>query len=662
MRRNWCLGGCFLLLAFGLPQGADRASAQPPALPDGAAVRLGSPNLRAGGRVNGIVVFDGGKRLATLADDELVVWETATGRPLSSEPLAASISPARAQFAYPDGFGLAVAADGKSLVSVRAGRVSVHALPVGSAPPVLLPDISADEAVVGVLPVKGGGVVAVSSAGSFREWQPGDRTWTRLDLLNLGKSPGFAGGGRFAAVVERESRVRVWDVEKGKEVGDVTPGRIVTTTVAADGKSLLTVCRPVGDSKFSVAEMRSLPERNQGTTWEVPAVRAGRSVAALSADGTRAAIAAAGRLGVYDTATGKLRHTLRPANQFVQHLSFLPDGGLVSVTRSGIIEIWDGATGRPRFPESGHMDGVLCVARGANGACFTGDRNGLVLLWDAAGKIAQRFEGHGREVSGLVTSADGKTLYSASLDNDVREWDVATGKERHQLSTQTGLHAAHGLVASPDGKLLAVSGGSGRVHLIDTAEFKVVKTLTPEPKPVTGGTPALAFPAADTLVTRDNYGAINVWSLGPKDECRQIKADHELKWDFASRFAFAVSPDGKTTVAAVVAEAARPNFAGPRRSNELAVWDIKSGKLVERIKTDAQRGITATAYLPDGKAVVVGDADGTVWVIDLEAKKVRHTFKGHRGPVLCLAASPDGKTLTSGGADTTALVWKLDPK
>jgi WD40 repeat protein len=69
--------------------------------------------------------------------------------------------------------------------------------------------------------------------------------------------------------------------------------------------------------------------------------------------------------------------------------------------------------------------------------------------------------------------------------------------------------------------------------------------------------------------------------------------------------------------------------------------------------------LTAVAYLPDGKAVVAGDAAGKVWVIDLEKKAVRHTFDGHRGPVLCLAVAPDGKTVASGGADTTVLVWDL---
>ena len=36
-----------------------------------------------------------------------------------------------------------------------------------------------------------------------------------------------------------------------------------------------------------------------------------------------------------------------------------------------------------------------------------------------------------------------------------------------------------------------------------------------------------------------------------------------------------------------------------------------------------------------------------------------YTFRGHRGPVLCLAMSPTGESCYSGGADATIRSWNI---
>jgi hypothetical protein len=139
--------------------------------------------------------------------------------------------------------------------------------------------------------------------------------------------------------------------------------------------------------------------------------------------------------------------------------------------------------------------------------------------------------------------------------------------------------------------------------------------------------------------------------------------------------ALAFSPDGQRLVAG--------------GHHELTVWEAATGKLVQRIRTRAERAY-AFAFLPDGKLVVAGGRpgqEGDVRVFDLSAPPSPHPnpapqagreqesvafLDGVSDPkvmvaqlldsddsVLCLALSADGKRLAAGGCDRQARVWDL---
>ena len=129
--------------------------------------------------------------------------------------------------------------------------------------------------------------------------------------------------------------------------------------------------------------------------------------------------------------------------------------------------------------------------------------------------------------------------------------------------------------------------------------------------------------------------------------------------------ALAFTPDGKRLVVG--------------GHHELTVWDVSTSKLQKRIYTRARR-TTALVFLPDGKLAVSGGRpgeEGDVRIYDINGGTPRvengvAILDGVNDPavmlkqlldaddeVLCLALSPDGKKLASGGCDRIVNVWDL---
>jgi WD40 repeat protein len=65
------------------------------------------------------------------------------------------------------------------------------------------------------------------------------------------------------------------------------------------------------------------------------------------------------------------------------------------------------------------------------------------------------------------------------------------------------------------------------------------------------------------------------------------------------------------------------------------------------------------AFSGDGKWLASGDESGEVRVWDAAGGRPVGQFKGHAMRVMALAFSPDGKTLLSGAADRTVWTWRL---
>jgi WD40 repeat protein len=70
------------------------------------------------------------------------------------------------------------------------------------------------------------------------------------------------------------------------------------------------------------------------------------------------------------------------------------------------------------------------------------------------------------------------------------------------------------------------------------------------------------------------------------------------------------------------------------------LWDAEKSRPIRVLHTN-QSGLRSASVSPDGDAVVVGDRDGTLLVLDLETGQSRTTLPRQTMPVNCVRFSPD---------------------
>jgi WD40 repeat protein len=210
-------------------------------------------------------------------------------------------------------------------------------------------------------------------------------------------------------------------------------------------------------------------------------------------------------------------------------------------------------------------------------------------------------KGHSGPVLSLAFSADGKRLFTGSIDSTIREWDLDTRKEIQIIRDHSSW--VNSLATDPAGRWLASAGSDNMLQV---------------------------------RIQRDSrLNNIRLTNIIP------VK-DGEIR-------AVALAPNGKFVAAGI-------RYSGVR------VWDLETNREIASFQAHA--GETwAVAFTPDGKTLASGGGDWNkpgevrLWKVETwkEWAKLQHT-----GEVLCLAISPDGHYLAAGSWDRTVRIWKLD--
>ena len=291
----------------------------------------------------------------------------------------------------------------------------------------------------------------------------------------------------------------------------------------------------------------------------------------------------------------------------------------------------------PTLTLEGHTGSVWSVTFSSDGKRLaSASRDQTIKLWDVAtGKESLALKGHTAEVGCVVFSPDGQRLASASTDRTVKVWDAATGQELLTLKGHT--FAVVSVAFSPDGQRLASASLDQTVKVWGATtgeESLTLKGHTSDVKSVTFS------PDGQRLASASKDKTVKVWDATTGQESLTLKGHTN------SVYSVVFSPDGK-------------RLASASWDQTVKVWDATSGEETLTL-TGHTDWVNRVAFSHDGLRLASASKDKTVKVWDANTGQESLTLR-HSAEVWGVAFTPDGQRLASASLDGTVKVWDVTP-
>jgi WD40 repeat protein len=462
-------------------------------------------------------------------------------------------------------------------------------------------------------------------------------------------SVAYSPDGKFIVSGDADGKLKVWDVEKGKQVLSFKghADQVDSVAYSPDGKRIVS----------SGAE-KTLRVWDAQTGQAVHSLK-GHNVSvkrvAYSADGKRIISGSGefdpktgkgyGEVKVWDAQTGQELFFMKGHTRPVASLACSPDDKhIVSGSSDGTVKVWDAQTGREVYSLEKHSDRVSCVAYSPDGKYIVSTSWGTLKLSNAqTGQEIRSFKGRGGfRVGCLAYSPDGKWIVLGGEDHMLVLWNAQTGQEVRSFKGHTKNVSC--VAYSPNGKGFVSGSLDGRLLLWDADRAQSIFSFRGHGQAVA----SVAFsPDGKRIVSGGGDKLSGLGRAGFVKECdaetgqviRSLKGHTELV------SCVAYSPDGKRIVSAGVNKV-------PGKPGELKVWDADNDKVVLSLQGHAG-SVLCLAYSPDGNHIVSGGGKdlrkpGELKVWDATNGKLVRSLDGHTGPVSCVAYSPDGKCIVSG--------------